>query len=234
VIRALLEDLTRSGNALAILWADVPEFYERLGFVLAGRESLFVCQRGPVRASRHLRVRPATADDLGAIIRIHDAELCRVRRDEAAWGRLFEMPRTHFYVLQRRGEVIAYGVVGKGHDLRGCLHEWGGDETLLPTLVSAIAAHRREPQLVVMCPPWKSQAVRAMSFHGLAPSHGALGMLKVLDRGTLLESLDLVDEGLPQDHEGLVSALFGAPGAACPGVREGLPLPFYLFGLDSM
>jgi GNAT superfamily N-acetyltransferase len=234
VIEALVEDLRKRDIALAILWADVPAFYEKLGFVLAGRETVFICPKGSGHGLRRTAARPASLADLPAIKDLHARELCRARRDSRTWQALFAMPRTSFYVLERDHQIVAYGVVGRGHDLDGCLHEWGGEELLLPALVCAIGDQRPEDELYVMSPPWKRQAARAMAFHRLFPNSGALGMLRVLDRGALLQSLNLAHLPLPQDHADLVGAVFGSPAEPEPLHSSALPLPFYLFGLDSM
>jgi GNAT superfamily N-acetyltransferase len=235
VMTAILEDLAAKGVALAILWADVAKFYERLGFVLAGRETIFVCPRAAWNRPRQSTVRLATAADLPEIAELHDLEICRARRDEKAWHTLFGLPKTSFYVLERHGSLLAYGVVGRGYDLAGCLHEWGGDELLLPALVSSIAMLRDETQLYVMSPPWKQQATRAMSYHGIGANQGALGMIKVLDREALLRSLGWErTPGLPDDHGAFVRAVLGCPEHAEPPESSKLPVPFYLFGLDSM
>jgi hypothetical protein len=217
-----------------MLWADVPGFYEKLGYVLAGREAIFHCPRKKRRPPRGLAVRPADAADLAGVAALHERERCFAGRDAPTWSALFGMPGTDFYVLEREGRVAAYGVVGKGHDLEGCLHEWGGDEILLPVLLSGVFALRPERELWVMSPPWKHQAARAMAFQGFVSSAGALGMMKVLDRRTLLEALGLdATPGLPEDHGALVRTVFGYPAGPDASEDGGLPVPLYLFGLDS-
>jgi N-acetylglutamate synthase-like GNAT family acetyltransferase len=235
VIATLLDDLAARGVALAILWADVPKFYEGLGFALAGRETIFICPRQAWHAPRRTTTRLATDADLRAIRILHEHEACRVRRDEATWRKLLALPKTDFYVIEREGRVIAYGVVGKGHDLAGCLHEWGGEEVLLPVLVGGVFSLRTERELYVMSPPWKRQAARAMGFHHAIAHAGPLAMLRALDRPALRRSLGIADvTALPEDHGDFVRRVFGCPSQ--PEAAEGspLPVPFYLFGLDSM
>jgi GNAT superfamily N-acetyltransferase len=234
VMEQVVETLAAREVPLAILWADVPRFYRQLGFVLAGRETIFICQSSSWHGPRRVRVRAAGERDLPAIVELHGRERCKVRRDEATWATLFALPRTDFYVLEREHDVLAYGVVGRGHDLRGCLHEWGGNELLLPTLVSGVAAIRDERELYVMSPPWKRQAARAMAYHRTARNSGALGMLRVLDRPALLRALGIADRELPAAHDDLVRAVFGCPSQPEPPDDAPLPVPFYLFGLDSM
>lgn len=235
VIEALAGDVKERGATLAILWADVPKFYEGLGFTLAGRETVFICQRQTSHSPRRTPVRPATEADLPAIRALHEREDCRVRRDEATWKKLMALPRTDFYVVEMQGRIVAYGVVGKGHDLGGCLHEWGGEEILLPVLVSTVFTLRKEDELYVMSASWKRQAARAMGFHGAKAHTGPLAMLRVLDKDALLRSLGLEETAeLPADSGDLVRSVFGC--SSQPESVEGspLPVPFYLFGLDSM
>jgi GNAT superfamily N-acetyltransferase len=234
IVQSVLDALTERGVALAMLWSDVPGLYEPLGFALAGCETLHSCPRADWPLPRGSRARPLVKRDIPAVAALHDREPCRVRRDLATWSRLLAMPATNAYVIERKEGVVAYAIVGKGHDLQGCLHEWGGDDLLLPPLASAILTLRMEDSIYIMSPPWKLQARLALAFHGVAPVAGAIGMMRVLDRSALLESLGVsVGIDLPESDMALVHHLFG-DAEHRPDGDGAFPLPFYVFGLDSM
>lgn len=248
VVDALCDDLQRVGTAVAILWADVGGFYERLGFSPFGSEMLFHCRRGRLPSSKSGAVRAASADDLAAMTRLHERERGRVERDAAMWQRVFGMPGTEFFVLEENAAVVAYGVLGKGHDLQGCIHEWGGDELRLPQLVRGMMDATSRDTAVVMAAPWKEQARSAMAFHSVEAWAGALGMGRLLKRDVLLAGLGgLPRDAAAQDDATLLRTVFGSSGAveafwvpSCAGESlptaaptSALPLPFYAFGLDS-
>lgn len=233
VVRALLDELPALGVDLAVLWTDRESFYRRLGFVRAGQELVHAVTAGLLPApAGSLRVRPAHRRDLPAMSELHDRELAGTSRRQAEWEAAWSLPATHFYILEDRGTVLAYGVLGKGTDLEGCLHEWGGGEKHLPDLCSGILALTGHPRIFVMTPPWKQDAVQAMRAHGHEPRYGALGMLHAPDPPGLATRLGLPSQAASWDHDTLLLSAFGVPDGGPPGLIP--PLPFYLFGLDSM
>jgi hypothetical protein len=119
-------------------------------------------------------------DDLNVIAEIHAGEPHLLVRSASDWKRLVGIPRCDVYVLEAFGQVEAYGVVGKGHDLGGCLHEWGGPSRHLPSLVGGITALRRESALWVMSAPWRREALAPFTAMGLEIREGVLGMVKAL------------------------------------------------------
>lgn len=224
-VRHLQREARRDGLDVVVLWDEAEGWYEQFGFVRSGREML---HRAPEWAFsclvRPTWVRPVEARDLPALRALHDRENAATVRSANDWRRVLAVPRTHAYVLEWKGEIEAYGVVGKGNDLQGVLHEWAGLECALPSLISGIFARRRDlKELAVMSAPWKTEAERAMEYHDVESAPGVLGMIWLPDHeGLAIRSgrPEIVDLG----HDAVVQALFGSPDG----------LPFYLRGLDSM
>ncbi len=228
VIRALLAQADQDGLDVVVLWSEVPGFYERHGFVQAGQEVIHpvereLLERLPLRGT----VRPMRRKDLPAVIALHAAEPAGPLRDGRHWAVLAGLPGTAWYVLEDRSRIEAYGVVGRGEDLQGCLHEWGGEETALPILAAGILDLRTEPHLYVMSAPWKATARNAMGFHGIPAIDGVLGMIRIRDPAALAEKTGHPGLADTQDPAEAVRRLFGD--RSLPGA-----VPLYFFGLDSM
>jgi len=224
-VRHLQDAARRERMDAVVLWDESNGWYERFGFVRSGREMLHLAPSWPFEhLVRPGWVRPLEPRDLGAVRALHERESAATVRTSETWRRLLAVPKTAAYVLEFQGEIEAYGVVGKGNDLQGCLHEWAGLEYSLPALLSGIFAERRDlRELTVMSPPWKTEAGRAMAFHGVESTPGVLGMIWLPDcnqLATKLDRLEMVDLG----HDEIVHRLFAGPDA----------IPFYLRGLDSM
>ena len=230
IVRGLL-DVARSETLdIVVLWADTPAWYERFGFVLAGRENLFDIPRDllPPTSSIH-EVRLARKRDRRIIRELHDREVSRTARTSAIWRSHFDLPLTDWYVVERHGRPAAYGVVGKGRDLTGCLHEFGGPESLLVPLISGILASRGIDRIPVMTAPWKVTAAAILAAYGLPLHRGVLGMIHVPDMPRICTRLKLPAADLDGDHDRFVRTVFGHPDESADPL-----LPFYLFGLDAV
>jgi GNAT superfamily N-acetyltransferase len=123
----VLEHLRREGVEWAALWTDRPEIYARRGFRPAGAEV-----HGRLDAVEWPRpgagdtVRPATADDAPAVLRLYGAHALRAERTESDVVRYLGPSTSRTWVLERGGRVVAYASLGKGDDFPGYVHDYGG------------------------------------------------------------------------------------------------------------
>ena len=85
-----------------------------------------------------------------------------------------------------------------------------------------------------MSAPWKNQAAQAMRAYGAEEIQGVLGMVRITDPTAFCRRVNIhhLETSVINDHASLVPALFGHKDISPVGMRT--PLPFYLFGLDSM
>jgi hypothetical protein len=231
LLEALIGRLRDRGVCLLVLWTDRERFYERLGFHRAGVEWLHVVSRSILPAHAEGQVRRVVPGDAAILAALHDAEPGRMLRSQDDWRALIRIPRCHGYLLEKDDRAVSYAFVGKGLDLEGVLHEWGGDPASLPDLIAGVLERRRVPEIIVMSPPWKEATRRLFSNLGVPEKAGALGMLRILDAVGLLQACGqtLSAPVDPADPD-LARRLFGDERA--PEARA--PLPFHLFGLDSM
>lgn len=269
--------LAELGCTLAVLWADDPGWYERQGWRAGGCEILHALDEGalrPLASDAAARVRAAAPDDFAALHRLYAAHTTRVDRTLGESRALLGGPGVDTLVLERGRDVAAYACVGRGADLAGCMHEWGGasDDVLLlarehlrrRTLAGA------SPPLYLMSPSDAHALHARLAELGVEGHRGVLGMVKLLDlpgatdfvrraaRGRVTAGIGATrDEGVtlldarfigpsgeltlqpdqlldllvpPRGERAAIDTLERATGTTLPS----LPLPLYLWGLDSI
>ncbi len=142
------------GASLAVLWSSEHAMYEKLGFKLVGhqvRVPLSSLQLGTVSAVNHGWI-PALFDCLkrregGLVLSDEDRVWIEAHRNvEWFWTGSTERP-------------TAYAALGRGIDLQGFVHEWGGETEALPGILSAI--REKNPQAILLGSP---DLLRARSF----------------------------------------------------------------------
>lgn len=195
---------TEQGAEIALLFGESTPLYTRLGFARAGRERITRLDPDPDRSDKRLSVGgPQDASRIHALLAAHPVG---VARDVARFERLLAIPHTNLYLLEGESGPLAYCVEGKGRDLRGVVHEWGGASEQVETLLHAVVAGLTQP-LFVLSPECLPPPVDGVS------TLGAVAQLRVLRPERL---------GTDDPRE-----LFGDE------QRRGR-LPFYVWGLDSI
>ena len=175
----------------AILWTDLFEFYQKLGFELAGSEILAEIN-GPLletlpktwRFEESLRVDPK------ALLRLYNKHTVASVRTEAQVRDFLKIPNTRVYTAwDLHGQLAAYVVEGKGADLQGCLHEWGGGVDALLALVSHVQ-HQQGRSLYWMIPYHCRNLIHTLQQKQVPMHHGMLGMLKLLQPERFAQKLE--------------------------------------------
>jgi GNAT superfamily N-acetyltransferase len=269
--------LADQGCVLALLWADDPGFYARRGWREAGSEAVFVVEAGDLQrlpTAPGATVRALAPDDHGALHRLYSLHVSRVDRTPAETRALLSCPGVDTLVLERGRDIAAYACLGRGKDLEGCVHEWGGAADDVLALVrehGERAARRGDDRPRYLMTPATARALHArLQTLGVAGVQGVLGMARLLDpagaaelvrraaRGRVSAGVAGERAGAPTPHlahfegpggelafepEGLLDLLLPPRGertaiealehTAGLGLR-GLPLPLYVWGLDSI
>lgn len=182
----ILEDCvalaTQQQCDLAILWTDQYDFYRRLGFELAGSEVALVLQEGfqaqapaPLRFSNENNVAPQ------AIQRLYNQHTVGAVRNLEDIRRFLSIPQTRLYTAwEADGTLAAFAVEGKGADLNGYIHEWGGGVSKLLPLLAWINS-QREGGLTVIAPSTSKNLIEQARAKGALVNEGFLGMVKILN-----------------------------------------------------
>jgi GNAT superfamily N-acetyltransferase len=246
------------GGSVSILWADDRAFYERQGYVRAGREDLFVI---PTRLLRRRNdrsgIRPATPGDADRLANVHGTLRARTIRPPRDWKLLLKTPRMLTLVYERDRRVVAYACCGKGADFEGVVHEWAGptEEALDLVLEQSLRCERDE--VVLLSPPYTGRIRRTLRERGLPAHRGALGMMKIVDPEGFVAMLNRFFEPdtspacrfrvavgggyevegpsgtLELDAAQMLRLAFGSEEDDEFRI-PGLPIPLYLRGLDSI
>jgi predicted N-acetyltransferase YhbS len=257
-LRSCEAALRSAGASVAILWSEEDAFYLRQGYVRAGREDLFVIpSRFLRRRNDRSGVRRAGPSDADGVAEIHRALRSRTRRTTESWRALLAIPRMRTLVYEREGRIVAYACCGKGADFGGVIHEWAGPTMeVLDLVLEHVLAEDRE-DIVLLSPPYTGRIRRILRDRALPAHTGALGMMKVLDPESLAATIERFTASRPEDAttvrvledgrfrldgpEGVfvldgaqtLRTAFGAESHEEPPI-PGLPIPFYLRGLDSI
>lgn len=155
VVEGARDRLLREGARFVVLWGSDRNWYARMGFQPAGTQNLV-----PL-ADLELSVEAQVGLDL----RGHFSESIfrRMQETRARFGGLALTDQDLGWMSRHRNvrwfsvcetkssEVLAYAAVGRGIDLGGVVHEWGGAPAALRAL---LATFRQEaPHLLMMsCP----------------------------------------------------------------------------------
>jgi len=233
VLDAAEAALADRGCVASLLWADDPAFYERRGYRTLGRELDFCVDAKALDAlprwgsTRELDPE-RDAEQVQALVA---ARPIGVERNLDEMRALLNIPGLRGRVATRGGEVVAFACEGKGPDLHGTIHDWGGETLAVLALIGELAApHVAAGRAAfVIAPHAMLPTVRGLIDLGLAAKLGILGMGRLLDP-TAARGL-LGDAGADLTDEQLLPALLPNP------AEPESPGPFgalFAWGLDSI
>jgi GNAT superfamily N-acetyltransferase len=157
----LVERGRELGLELLILWSDLDKFYQKLGFSSLGGERRLRFDAAGLAAWRDrgapfLKTEAASlnAADVQALLDSRPRLPSTLERSADEMRRLLGIPRTDLFVRRRPGGAPdAYVVVGKGYDMVGVVHDWGGSAAA--DAISGVQTALRAgawPELMLLAP----------------------------------------------------------------------------------
>lgn len=169
------------GAAGVFLWGSEHSFYQRLGFMLAGRQMQLALSEMAL---------PAAASSVGKgwTPGIFDA----LKKREGGLA-LQDSDRT-WYAAHRHvdwywlGEALApkaYAAIGRGIDLSGIIHEWGGEREALTALFTAMK--KSHPDVSLLGHPEILRSYRLLPAQ--EPLEQGLALVQVFDTKVLSEKI---------------------------------------------
>ncbi len=197
------EELRAEGCLLALLWAEDPLVYTSRGYRPFAWEVDHLLVEGHLeRLLDGEGVRPAAPGDALAIHDLYARHAERVGRSPAETAALLSCPGMSCLIRERDGQIAAYACMGRGADLQGAVHEWGGEaDAALPLvrrhLEAALAAGAEG--IAVMSSPGCRLLHDLLEGIGATRFDGIVGLAKVIDaEGLAGLAADLLgaDEGL--------------------------------------
>lgn len=220
------------GAAMAMLWGGETGLYERLGFELCGvqmRAPLEALDLGaPLKDFSGIVLGRGWIPSLMSSLRMRGSGLKLTPSDES-W---IEAHRgTDWYWLGDPAAPRAYAAIGRGIDLQGLVHEWGGESPEeLKTLLRLVRMERPDAQLLAspdLLTAWQLVPASASSA-SVAPAE-FLCLARALDVKRLVRAYGVPlpenDPLLTTPNAAACRMLFG-PG---PGA-----LPLWIWGLDAV
>lgn len=127
VVHAAKTALSQGANAM-ILWSDLLEFYQNLGFTSNGREVRYVMQRSDRMIETDLKkvdLKDLSDDFLLAMLEKRPKFEWNLHRSVTEFRALLSIPECYLFVRSRGRQVLSWLVIGKGSDMAGVIHEWG-------------------------------------------------------------------------------------------------------------
>jgi GNAT superfamily N-acetyltransferase len=187
LIENCLDQARRLSCDFAILWTDLFEFYRKFGFELAGCEISLILNENFKPASRRtdLKIIQGKQIDAAAILRLFHLHSTHSLRTADDIKKFLQIPNCRIYTAwNAKNQMEAYAIEGKGVDLQGYIHEWGGNTSALVELFQHIREEQKK-EIIVMVPSQSKNLIRQCLESGAQKFEGILGMIKILDKKNL-------------------------------------------------
>jgi hypothetical protein len=182
--RQIMEDCLKSAEAqgcdFALLWTDIPDFYRKFDFELAGSEIHYTIPRELPTDVNDLNFITGPQIAPEALFALYQKHTVTTLRNADEIRRFLKIPNSRIYTAWGPNHQLrAYAVEGKGADLGGHIHEWGGMVPDLFALLNFIRSSTRQ-NLRLIAPAHAQNLHRHFQAAGLTPSEQFLGMIKIL------------------------------------------------------
>lgn len=189
-IESCLEAAKKHGCDFAILWTNLYDFYRRMNFELGGTEMSAMIDKDLVSTDEAvLRVLEGNKVAAEAIHRLYSAHTVTSLRTVDELRKCLQIPNSRVYTAwDAHGQLKAYAVEGKGADLNGYIHEWGGGVQALLALFNHIRKAQGRP-ITVIIPGHSKNLLRVLEEQKVAINDGFLGMVKILNPDNLFSKL---------------------------------------------
>ncbi len=184
LLRQAEKNLFCEGAVISMLWADEASFYEKKGYIPVGCEvdyALAVSEAGKFPSSEG--VRWMQTRDHAAMHALYVRHSHRADRTLAETTTLLHGPEIAGLVREVNGEVVGYALMGRGQDLQGVVHEWGGDTGHVLSCLRAFLDNMPEEAMSIylMCPVTAVDMRKELLDMEIPALEGVLAMARVLD-----------------------------------------------------
>jgi GNAT superfamily N-acetyltransferase len=204
--RQVLEECMSVGAAhgcdFALLWTHLYDFYRKIGFEMAGSEVALTIDTPWAEEAHGLRFSKGANVDPEAILRLYSQHSTGSVRTAEDIRKFLKIPNANVYTAwDATGRMQAYAVEGKGMDLTGYVHEWGGGVSKVLPLLRHIRT-TQDRHITVLSPLQSANFIRQMKERGASSFEGILGMIRLLNVNNILYKVKKYTRAL--GFEGLV------------------------------
>jgi hypothetical protein len=190
ILNECLKEAKKQDCDIAMLWTNLYDFYRKLNFELAGFEESVIIEKEFTVDNKDLRFVKGTNVSPGAIYKLYSQHTVASIRTAEDIRKFLAIPNTTLYTAwDASGQLAAYAVEGKGADLTGYIHEWGGTVSKLMALFSHIRKEKKAPFTIILA----QHALNLLSALKTIPGHvhneGYLGMIKIVNEEQLFQKI---------------------------------------------
>ncbi len=191
VLDECLLEAQRQECDVAMLWTDLYEFYQKMDFELAGTEMSFVIDKEfstpQTQALKFLKTPQISAESISRLYSQHSVTSVRTSEDIR---KFLQIPQTVAYsAWDQNNQLVAYAIEGKGADLTGYIHEWGGGVSHLLSLLSFIRKDKQTP-ITVISPSHSINLIQKLkNIDGVVANQGFLGMIKLISHDQIFQKI---------------------------------------------
>lgn len=238
----LTNEAKKKGAALCLLWGSNHELYRRLDFELCGIQVVSPLSNLDLSTSTVETIKRGWNFFLFQRLKQREQGLALGDQD-LSWYSLHK--NVEWFWTGPQEYPTAYAAYGRGIDLKNMVHEWGGNPEDLKHILAVIL--EKYPDAQILGSPLQFE--KNQFSYDLAQAQ-YLCMAKVLDAPKIIQAyspgkkievtsseseMSICFDGFVADHlkpKDLSVALFG-PEVLHDGWKSTLPLPFWIWGLDS-
>ncbi len=143
VVEQAVQWAERSGAILVLLWGSEHAMYRRLSFELCGAQALVPLE---LSNSQGATINTGWVPALWDVILQYRQGGVILDANDRHW---FEAHRNvEWFWVGEKDRPLAYAALGRGIDMSGIVHEWGGEPEALQGLLQALPSHRKGLRLL--------------------------------------------------------------------------------------
>jgi N-acetylglutamate synthase-like GNAT family acetyltransferase len=187
VVEDCIDQAIAMKSDVVVLWTDLFDFYKKFGFELAGTEVSLIINKTfkPEKRRNDIKIMESPKVDPQALLRLYNLHSITSQRTVNDIKKYLQIPNSRvFTAWNKKGQMEAYAIEGKGVDLQGYIHEWGGNTSALVEIFCHVQSHQNR-EIVVITPPQCKNLIRQCTDAGASSFEGILAMVKILDKAGL-------------------------------------------------
>lgn len=194
--RKVIEECVRHSKSLgcdfAILWTNLYDFYRKLNFELSGIEVSLIFDKPLLdKDTSGLRYIKGNKVDPAALHRLMTHHTVSTVRSIEDVRKYLQIPNSRVYTAwDNSGALKAYAIEGKGADLDGYIHEWGGGVSTITPLLNYIFNDQGQRPLNLIAPAHAQNLIQNLTHKGANYCEGYLGMIQLLNFESLFSKVN--------------------------------------------
>ncbi len=143
-----------------ILWSDLDQFYQNLGFKSWGNELRFTIPNHNENHATLLNPQDLSEETLQTFLDLRPKTPLTLKRSLSEFHTLMQIPFLRVYALcdETTHQVKAFAAMNRGYDFLGVIHEWGAEDAKsLISLLKSIPSAAGLEEVTVLSPCYTSE-----------------------------------------------------------------------------